>query len=141
MTAAAPPPAPGAAAPPAAGSAPPAELRAPAGRARIVLTRLASARGAVAGAVIVLLLVALAFLTPLVLHLDYATPDYGALRRPPPPRTGSAPTGSGRTSSRRPSGASRSPWSSASWSRSSPPAWPHWWAPAPATSAAGRTGP
>ncbi|MFC6597738.1 ABC transporter permease [Kitasatospora paranensis] len=49
----------------------------------MVLTRLASARGAVAGAVIVLLLVALAFLTPLVLHLDYATPDYGALRRPP----------------------------------------------------------
>ncbi|MFE2105732.1 ABC transporter permease [Kitasatospora sp. NPDC059463] len=54
-----------------------------AGRGRIVLTRLLAARGAVAGAVVVLLLFLLAFVGPHLTPWDYATPDYGALRRPP----------------------------------------------------------
>ncbi|MFF2351688.1 ABC transporter permease [Kitasatospora sp. NPDC058115] len=54
-----------------------------AGRGRIVLARLLAARGAVAGAVVVLLLFLLAFVGPHLTPWDYATPDYGALRRPP----------------------------------------------------------
>ncbi|MFF8773345.1 ABC transporter permease [Kitasatospora sp. NPDC015120] len=49
----------------------------------MVLARLLAARGAVAGAVVVLLLFLLAFAGPHLTPWDYATPDYGALRRPP----------------------------------------------------------
>ncbi|MFE6865480.1 ABC transporter permease [Kitasatospora sp. NPDC057692] len=55
----------------------------PAGRGRIVLARLLAARGAVAGAVVVLLLFLLAFGGPYLTPWDYAAPDYGALRQPP----------------------------------------------------------
>lgn len=54
-----------------------------AGRGRLVLGRLLAARWAVAGAVTVLLLFLLAFVTPHLIPWDYATPDYTALRRPP----------------------------------------------------------
>ncbi|MFD7586652.1 ABC transporter permease [Kitasatospora sp. NPDC059811] len=53
------------------------------GRARLVLARLLAARGAVAGAVIVLLLFALAFGGPYLTPWDYAAPDFGALHQPP----------------------------------------------------------
>ncbi|MFD0279144.1 ABC transporter permease [Kitasatospora sp. NPDC127111] len=53
------------------------------GRGRLVLARLLAARWAVAGAVIVLLLFALAFGGQYLTPWDYATPDYGALRQPP----------------------------------------------------------
>ncbi|MFB6890858.1 ABC transporter permease [Kitasatospora sp. NPDC056327] len=53
------------------------------GRGRLVLTRLLASRGAVAGAVVVLLLFLLAFGGGYLTPWDYATPDYGALRRPP----------------------------------------------------------
>ncbi|MEV4613943.1 ABC transporter permease [Kitasatospora sp. NPDC049258] len=62
---------------------PPAEEAAPAGRLRLVLTRLAAARGVLVGAVIVLLLFLLAFLGPYLTPWDYATPNYTAIRRPP----------------------------------------------------------
>ncbi|MER6301389.1 ABC transporter permease [Kitasatospora sp. NPDC001539] len=70
------------------GSAGPAGLPAPAtrrgtGRGRLVLARLLAARGAVVGAVVVLLLFALAFGGPYLTPWDYATPDFTALHQPP----------------------------------------------------------
>ncbi|MEV7021933.1 ABC transporter permease [Kitasatospora sp. NPDC093558] len=53
------------------------------GRARLVLTRLLAARGALAGGVLVLLLFALAFGGPYLTHWDYAAPDFTALHQPP----------------------------------------------------------
>ncbi|MFE7526639.1 ABC transporter permease [Kitasatospora sp. NPDC057542] len=53
------------------------------GRGRLVLTRLLAARGAVTGAVIVLLLFALAFGGPHLTPWDYAAPDFSALHQPP----------------------------------------------------------
>ncbi|MFI2611526.1 ABC transporter permease [Kitasatospora sp. NPDC018619] len=53
------------------------------GRGRLVLSRLLAARGAVVGAVLVLLLFALAFGGPYLTHWDYATPDFSALHQPP----------------------------------------------------------
>ncbi|WP_377268063.1 ABC transporter permease [Peterkaempfera sp. SMS 1(5)a] len=64
--------------PPRPGPAP-----APAGRARLVLGRLLAARGAVAGAVIVLLLFLLAFVGPHLTHWRYTDEDFGALLDPP----------------------------------------------------------
>ncbi|GAA2745612.1 MULTISPECIES: ABC transporter permease [Kitasatospora] len=63
----------------------PAEPKSPAapGRGRLVLTRLLAARGATAGAVIVLLLFLLAFAGPYLTPWDYATPNYTAIRQPP----------------------------------------------------------
>ncbi|MEU8511260.1 ABC transporter permease [Kitasatospora sp. NPDC048722] len=67
----------------------PAEPAAPApaprgnGRARLVLTRLLAARGAVVGALLVLLLFALAFGGPYLTRWDYAAPDFTALHQPP----------------------------------------------------------
>ncbi|MFF7455060.1 ABC transporter permease [Kitasatospora sp. NPDC008115] len=49
----------------------------------MVLARLLAARGAVFGAVVVLLLFLLAFGGPYLTPWDYAAPDYGALRQPP----------------------------------------------------------
>ncbi|MFF2141399.1 ABC transporter permease [Kitasatospora sp. NPDC058190] len=54
-----------------------------AGRGRLVLTRLLAARGAVVGAVLILLLFVLAFGGPLLTPWDYATPDFTALHQPP----------------------------------------------------------
>ncbi|MFD5083571.1 ABC transporter permease [Kitasatospora sp. NPDC058201] len=53
------------------------------GRGRLVLARLLAARWAVAGAVVVVLLFALAFGGQLLTPWDYAAPDYTALRQPP----------------------------------------------------------
>ncbi|MEE1785875.1 ABC transporter permease [Streptomyces sp. SP17BM10] len=53
------------------------------GRARLVLTRLLAARGALAGGVLVLLLFALAFGGPYLTPWDYAAPDFTALHQPP----------------------------------------------------------
>ncbi|MFJ6383870.1 ABC transporter permease [Kitasatospora sp. NPDC092039] len=53
------------------------------GRGRLVLGRLLAARGAVAGAVVVLLLFALAFGGPYLTPWDYAAPDFSALHQPP----------------------------------------------------------
>ncbi|MFJ9443983.1 ABC transporter permease [Kitasatospora sp. NPDC101235] len=53
------------------------------GRGRLVLTRLLAARGAVTGAVIVVLLFALAFGGPHLTPWDYAAPDFSALHQPP----------------------------------------------------------
>ncbi|MER8185526.1 ABC transporter permease [Kitasatospora sp. NPDC094015] len=61
----------------------PAAEAAPAGRLRLVLTRLAAARGVVIGAVIVLLLFLLAFVGPYLTPWDYATPNYTAIRQAP----------------------------------------------------------
>ncbi|MFJ6623024.1 ABC transporter permease [Kitasatospora sp. NPDC091335] len=66
-----------------AGPAGPDDPSGPAGRGRLVLSRLLAARGAVAGAVVVLLLFALAFGGPYLTHWDYAAPDFSALHRPP----------------------------------------------------------
>jgi peptide/nickel transport system permease protein len=60
-----------------------AEAPAPTSRLRLVLSRLAGARGVLVGAVIVLLLFLLAFLGPYLTKWDYATPNYGAIRQPP----------------------------------------------------------
>jgi peptide/nickel transport system permease protein len=54
-----------------------------AGRGRLVLTRLLAARGAVAGAVLILLLFVLAFGGPFLTPWDYAAPDFTALHQPP----------------------------------------------------------
>ncbi len=53
------------------------------GRGRLVLARLLAARGAVAGAVLILLLFALAFGGPYLTPWDYAAPDFSALHQPP----------------------------------------------------------
>ncbi|MFI9158415.1 ABC transporter permease [Kitasatospora aureofaciens] len=53
------------------------------GRGRLVLSRLLAARGAVAGAVLILLLFALAFGGPYLTPWDYAAPDFSALHQPP----------------------------------------------------------
>ncbi|MEU4118739.1 ABC transporter permease [Kitasatospora sp. NPDC028055] len=53
------------------------------GRGRLVLARLLAARSAVAGAVVVLLLFALAFGGPYLTPWDYAAPDFTALHQPP----------------------------------------------------------
>ncbi|MFI9361657.1 ABC transporter permease [Kitasatospora sp. NPDC053057] len=53
------------------------------GRGRLVLARLLAARGAVAGAVLILLLFVLAFGGPYLTPWDYATPDFTALHQPP----------------------------------------------------------
>ncbi|MFD7900723.1 ABC transporter permease [Kitasatospora sp. NPDC059722] len=66
-----------------AGPAAPAPAPRGTGRARLVLTRLLAARGALAGAVLVLLLFALAFGGPYLTQWDYAAPDFGALHQPP----------------------------------------------------------
>ncbi|GAA1118686.1 ABC transporter permease [Kitasatospora arboriphila] len=61
----------------------PTEDRAPAGRLRLVAGRLAASRGVVVGAAVLLLLFLLAFLGPHLTPWDYATPNYGQIRRPP----------------------------------------------------------
>ncbi|MFE2407927.1 ABC transporter permease [Kitasatospora sp. NPDC059408] len=66
-----------------AGPAAPAPTPRGTGRARLVLARLLAARGALAGAVLVLLLFALAFGGPYLTQWDYAAPDFGALHQPP----------------------------------------------------------
>ncbi|MFF9644573.1 ABC transporter permease [Kitasatospora aureofaciens] len=53
------------------------------GRGQLVLARLLAARGAVAGAVLILLLFALAFGGPYLTPWDYAAPDFSALHQPP----------------------------------------------------------
>ncbi|GAB7183011.1 ABC transporter permease [Kitasatospora sp. Ki12] len=53
------------------------------GRGRLVLARLLTARGAVTGTVVVLLLFALAFGGPYLTPWDYAAPDFSALHQPP----------------------------------------------------------
>ncbi|MFF4819216.1 ABC transporter permease [Kitasatospora sp. NPDC001309] len=53
------------------------------GRGRLVLARLLAARGAVAGAVLILLLFVLAFGGPYLTPWDYAAPDFTALHQPP----------------------------------------------------------
>ncbi|GJF32087.1 ABC transporter permease [Kitasatospora sp. NE20-6] len=66
------------------GAAPaPVDGTAPAGRLRLVLGRLAAARGVLTGAAILLLLFLLAFLGPHLTPWDYATPNYAAIRQPP----------------------------------------------------------
>lgn len=66
------------------GTAPaPAGDAAPAGRLRLVLAGLAASRGVLAGTAVLVLLFLLAFLGPHLTHWDYATPNYGAIRRPP----------------------------------------------------------
>ncbi|MFF2081148.1 ABC transporter permease [Kitasatospora sp. NPDC058162] len=61
----------------------PAERPRATGRGRLVLARLLAARGAVAGAVLILLLFALAFGGPYLTPWDYAAPDFTALHQPP----------------------------------------------------------
>jgi peptide/nickel transport system permease protein len=58
----------------------------PAGRAAVVLRRFARNRGALAGAVVLVLLFVLAFAGPLVTHWSYAQIDYTALRQGPSAR-------------------------------------------------------
>ncbi|MFE3879738.1 ABC transporter permease [Kitasatospora sp. NPDC059146] len=67
---------------PAHASAPAGTPRA-GGRGRLVLARLLAARGAVAGAVLILLLFVLAFGGPYLTPWDYAAPDFTALHQPP----------------------------------------------------------
>ncbi|MFB7905618.1 ABC transporter permease [Kitasatospora sp. NPDC056076] len=67
---------------PANASAPAGAPRA-GGRGRLVLARLLAARGAVAGAVLILLLFVLAFGGPYLTPWDYAAPDFTALHQPP----------------------------------------------------------
>ncbi|MFD7454698.1 ABC transporter permease [Kitasatospora sp. NPDC059827] len=67
---------------PAGASAPAGAPRA-GGRGRLVLARLLAARGAVAGAVLILLLFVLAFGGPYLTPWDYAAPDFTALHQPP----------------------------------------------------------
>ncbi|MFE4514004.1 ABC transporter permease [Kitasatospora sp. NPDC056783] len=75
----------GSTAPDSAAPGPDAPARPPraTGRGRLVLARLLAARGAVIGAVLVLLLFALAFGGPYLTRWDYTTPDFSALHRPP----------------------------------------------------------
>ncbi|MFE9251794.1 ABC transporter permease [Streptomyces sp. NPDC007088] len=59
------------------------ERAAPAGRARVVLRRFLTRRGALAGLLVVLLLFVLAFAGPHVTHWSYTDIDYTALRAKP----------------------------------------------------------
>lgn len=58
----------------------------PAGRAAVVLRRFARNRGALAGAVVLVLLFLLAFAGPLLTHWSHTDIDYTALRKPPSAR-------------------------------------------------------
>lgn len=57
----------------------------PPGRLRVVARRFAADRGALAGAVVILLLFVLAFAGPLITHWGYSDIDYTALRSAPSP--------------------------------------------------------